>query len=317
MKSENIMEMKFGKPQSVGNMTMIPIVSNTEFTEMSEEMLFHISNDNDYSHLTLKNADNKYVIVPQGTSFITKQEAQDRAILSAHVIKPGKENIVNVGCVESSQGGHISSGTEETTFIPATIRIPAMEKDDVNHNYDVLWKDIEKYTKNAGIASSSHINTFYNHFEKELEEFVASFENVDKQIGAVIIINNQVVGIEIFPNYQNWIKVWRNLIRDSYGADAISMIKQNKVIAIRPIINLDKISDIETLEIEMNKITTETLKLLKQIVNDTINNEIQELSQFNRVDDFAINNISMGEMKGQIIKKSDKPIYVTLMKSIV
>lgn len=309
---------QFGKPQNVGNMVVIPLISNTEHTDVSEDMLFHISKDSDYAHLTLSNPEDRPSIVPQGATYITKQSAQDRTVLSANVIKPKKEKIVNVGCVESGQGGYISEGTEEFTFVPPTIRAVAMEKDSEDHdNYEILWKDIEKYMKKIGMKGiRAHISDFYRQFKKELDEFVASFEPVDKQVGAVILINNQVRGIEIYPNYKSWKKVWRGLIRDCYGAEALAFIKKERVVGYKPIINIDKINSLKDLEIETGKVIIKHLEFVREKVDPIINEEL-ESETVNEVDDFTIDSIRIKDLVGQAIKKGDNLIYITAIKGMI
>lgn len=310
---------KFGKPQNVGNMIVVPIVSDTECLEVSEDMLFHIASDTDYAHLTLKNADNRPVVIPQGTSYLTKQKAQDRTILSAHVIEAAKEETVNVSCVESSQGGNLETGTEDFTFIPASIRIPAITKEQPGHSeYNVLWKDIEEYMKKIGIGPGrAHINDFYTHFKKELDEFIASFEPVDKQIGAVILINNVVVGVEIFPNYGSWKKIWRKLIRDSYGADAMALIKKETVIGMKPFVNLDKVNSMEELEEQSKKVIVKNLEFVQKTLEPLIDTDLTQKTLNEVDDDFVIKNIKIGELTGQLVTKSDTIIYVTAMKSLL
>ena len=299
---------KLGMPQSAGNMTIIPITAEVQDTDISGEMVLSVARDTDYSRLTLKNIDDKPVIVPQGSFF--KGKGQDRAMLKASIIGPGSEKTLQVGCVEPSEGGHISIGSKDYTFIPARLRVPALVKPATSYN--VIWDDIKKYLEDAGLRGGNAINVFYSNFNKELDEFVAQFEPVDKQIGAIIIINNQIAGIEIYPNYQAWSKVWRLLLRDSYGADAIALIRQKQIAAYKPIIDLDKIEKFEDLEREVLGVKANFITFMKELVDTVLDEEFatntRETSNI-----FKVNDVQSQSLIGQMILKNERVVYVSLL----
>lgn len=321
MKLKTLMEerkMKFGIPQTAGNMIVVPIISETQNLDISEDMLFSIKSDSDYAHLTLQNTEDRDIIVPQGTSYMNKQSAQDRIVLSANVIKGKTDKTVNVGCIESSQGGHMAQGTEDETFISSTIRSYAMDKDKQLHTeYDILWDDIKAYNKKLGVNyGRSHINDFYNEFNHDLERNASHFEKVKNQIGGVIIINNIVAGIEMFPNFKSWSKVWRKIIRDSYGADALVLVKQNKAVGFRPFIDVDRIDDIKKLEEEVINIIIKTNDNIIGIVNTVIEKEFT-IDDFSVVGDYSITNFVISKLRGQSVKKGTDVVYLTAVGKVV
>jgi len=311
-------EMRFGLPQVAGNMVVIPIVSDTQNVEISEDMLFNISSDSSYESLTLSNDDTKPVIVPQGASYINKQTAQDRAVLSAEVIEVNKSKVVNVSCIQSSQGGHMSTGTKEFRFIPATLRIKAIEKDEHSSHseYSLLWKDIEEYKKLVGLDGRAHMSDFYEKFEKSLEEFIAPFERIEKQIGAVVFINNKIAGVEIYPNYKSWNNVWKKLIRDTYGSEAIAFIKNKRAVALRPKINIDNVTDFDSLEVEAKTVINDITNNLKEIIDVVIEEDVEE-TEVNKVGTYIINNLLTHTFIGQYIKTGEDIVYVTAMHSSI
>jgi hypothetical protein len=58
-----------------------------------------------------------------------------------------------------------------------------------------------------------------------LDEFVAEFECVPRQIGAIILVDDQVVGVERAPSHAYWQSVWPCLIRECYGSLAIRVAR--------------------------------------------------------------------------------------------
>ncbi len=318
---ELLKNIKIQTPQIAGNQIVIPLTTTKPLTDVSEEMLISIVSDTDYSHLTLKNDDGKPVIVPQGSAWITKKSGQDRATLKVNVVDCSERKKVNVGCVQSSQGGGITgTDADELRFIPASIRKAAIEKDPNtgNHDYSIIWTDIEEYMKRLGITSGrAHIHDFFDHYKKELETFIAPFEKVKNQVGAIILINNKVIGIELYPNYGSWSKIWKKLIRDSYGSEAICLIKNKQAVSFRPFVEADKVTDIASLRDEVKKVKAKSTEFIVGKVNPTLEYDITERQKGVSVN-FNISTIRMAKlgMVGQIVKKGDEVYYLSLFRGV-
>ena len=319
---ELLKNVKLQNPQIAGNQIVVPLTSETPLTDVSEDMLISITSDTDYAHLTLKNNNGKPVIVPQGSAWITKKEGQDRATLKVNVVDCTKSKKVDVGCVQSSQGGGIQgTETDELRFIPATIRHAAMKKHTASSghdNYSIIWNDIESYMKKLGIKSGrAHIHDFYDHYKKELEEFIAPFEKVENQVGAVILLNNEVVGIELYPNYGAWNKIWRKLIRDSYGSEAIALIKNKQAVSFRPILEADKISSMADLKAEVTKVKVKTTEFIVDKINPILDYTITSQQSGTSVS-FKINTINLTKLGliGQTEEKNGKIYYLSLFRGV-
>lgn len=63
-------------------------------------------------------------------------------------------------------------------------------------SYNKLWDSISAFNREMGVQVAGHLEFFLKHFCKELDEFVAEFECVPRQIGAIILVDDQVVGVE-------------------------------------------------------------------------------------------------------------------------
>lgn len=299
------------QPQIVANQIVVPLTTDKPNNDISSEMTLKVVNDSDYSKLTLKNTDSKPAIALQGSRFETDGKGQDRTVLSANIIESESEKTLAVGCIQPSEGSHIESGTETTGFIPASLRVPALDRKD-NGSYDVIWGDIRKYLGEIGVQGDS-LRDFYKEFKKELDEFVAQFENIDKQVGAIVLINNEIVGLELYPNYNSWMKVWRPLIRDSYGADAIKAIKKGTVIALKPSIDLDKVASMSDIKKQVEDINIRNITTIANKVKAVVDSEFRVTSQQN-VGDFVVNTINNTSFKGQFITKNDVVVHCSLLR---
>ena len=307
--------------QNAGNQIVIPLIAEEELTDVSSDMLVEIAHDTDYAKLSLQNKDEgKPVIIPQGTAFISKKAGQDRATLKVNVVDCQKYKTVDVACIQSSESSHFEKGMDEFTFIPTSIREKAMEKhkDGPGHsNYSMLWDDISSYMKKLGMEGQrSHIHDFYDYFKKELDEFIAPFEKVSNQVGAIILINNKVVGIELYPNYGSWSKVWRKLIRDSYGAEAVGLIKQKKTVGFKPYIEADNITTIADLKAEVDNVKKVSMEFIMEKVNPILEKTV-ESEQTSVSVNFKINTLKVSGFVGQSVEKDGKLYYLSLFRGMV
>ena len=65
-------------------------------------------------------------------------------------------------------------------------------------------------------------------YNDKLSEFVAQFECLPKQTGAIVLIDDKVVGVEIAPNPEYWAEVWEPLIRACYGSETVRRLLLKK-----------------------------------------------------------------------------------------
>jgi len=302
--------MKFQPPQVVGNMTVIPITSVAPLEGLSSEMLIQITSDTDYSRLVLKNIDDKPVIVPSGLRFSSKT-GQDRVVKSTSVIEPDTEEDMDVGCIEPSESSHIPEQQGDFSFVPVRLRIPTLDKRS-DQSCSTIWEDIKTYLSDAGVGGDS-VRHFFKTFEKELDDFVAQFEPVPNQIGAAVLLNNQLVGIEVYPNHGAWLKVWRLLIRDSYGADALVLIKKRNIIAFKPTINLDKIHSFADLKAEVVQVkvdlSSNIVKIMDEILEKQVTTDEPSLSA-----GYEVSTVQAGGFTGQLVTKDQKLAYFSLLR---
>jgi len=220
-----------GRTQTVGHMSVIPLID--EGDAQDDDFAppdFHVETSN-YGTVQVRNTDStRPSIVPTGAGWVTRERAQDHAVPSAFLVKAnGRKSIETAMCIEDSQGGYIRDQKAITMLVlPASIRSHALS---MRHRqgYDKIWPHIRSLNKESGVPhTGGHLTYFLKHFEKQLDEFVAEFELVPKQIGAIILLGENVVGVERAPNMAFWERVWEPLIRVCYGSLAIQYQKRHR-----------------------------------------------------------------------------------------
>jgi len=212
-----------GRRQTVGHMEVIPIINEQNPNDESFSPPEVEIGTTDYGTVRVHNNTDQPTVVPTGAGWVVKEAAQDHAIGSA-VILPGKSEIkiTTARCIQQSQGGHISKQAHDMLILPMALRPQALSTRKET-GYDKLWGAIDEFndTYQNLAGRDAHLEFFLKSFKKELDEFVAEFELVPNQVGAIVMVNGTIVGIERAPSVEFWNTLWEPLIRVCYGSLAI------------------------------------------------------------------------------------------------
>ena len=240
-------------PQSVGNMTVIPLTApDSEYHDVGDIGEVELDRDTSYSSLHLRTRGSKVTIVPNGLTYITKEAAQDRAVHSAHLLKGTKE--VGAFCVQSSQGGHMRGNQREARklrLLPQSLRYKAFQKRG-STSYSELWNSLGAYNRSMGL-SGDFLTTYFDNFAGQLDQFVAQFEVVPQQRGAIVLINDEVVGLEIAPNEKAFEAIWEPAILDCYGSEALRVREKAKPAKADILEDVDDLDDLAIMVDQLGK----------------------------------------------------------------
>lgn len=238
--------------QNVGNMTVIPIISDTEFTNVANVNEVTFKEDVDYNRLKFANSSGDIGITLQGWSIIeSKQHAQDRTLPYAHLVKAGSSKLIPANCIQHTQAGHFDPkrwDQDDFMILPPSLRATALAKSSHRDSeVGALWNSLRSWVRGVD-CNSNGLKSFYSKFEDRLEQFVAQFEPVEKQLGSVVLINNEIVAIDIVPKYDTWKRMWRTIIRDSYGGEAVRVAENEGAKVNNPVMDLNEINTIDDLD---------------------------------------------------------------------
>ena len=214
---------RMGSVQSVGVMDVLPIIDTGGVQDEGFAPPRFSSGTRNYGSVRVQNLDaSRPTIVPTGSGFVTREYAQDHAVPSAYLIGPGEDKTLEGAmCIQETQGGLIPQSEQtQLVILPAALRAPALAMRN-EREYSRLWEDIRKFLAAYEIHTAGNLVEFLRRYEKQMDQFVAEFELVPDQIGAIISINGSVVGIERAPNVEFWETLWTPLVRVCYGSMAI------------------------------------------------------------------------------------------------
>lgn len=301
--------------QNIANMTVIPIVSDIEFTPIADISNIRIKRDIQYNKIEFENISENIGILLQGYTIFSYQKAQDRTIPYAHLIKSKMSKRIPANCVQQSQCGLLNEKKlrqEEFKILPTTLRARAlMHSTFTNAKTSALWDDLDHF--NPGIDTRRDgLISFYNKFKTQLNEFVASFEPVDNQLGSIVLINDQIAAFDVVPNYKNWLLIYRSLIRDSYATEAIRVIQNKKIKSLISVIDDENITDIFSLEKAYKKSTNEFYKRINDIVEQNIELEV-DYKTLDQIADLNLVKIKSQQYIGCAVFHGQHVIYLSLV----
>jgi hypothetical protein len=215
-----------GPTQSVGQMSVIPLLGEDSDTFAPPEVEVGTTT---YGSVHLRNDADRPTLIPPGAGWVVAQKAQDHALGGGALLRPGETRQIDTAmCIQQGQGGLIGRAKHELLILPAALRATALG---VRHVKDFrkLWEGIQAFNKSYGIEQvGGHLEFFVRAFQKELDQFVAEFEVVPRQIGAIILVGGQVAGVERAPSAAFWKTVWGPLVRVCYGSLAIKVARESK-----------------------------------------------------------------------------------------
>ncbi len=216
-----------GPMQSVGQMQVIPLLrsnpgeDDATFAPPTLEV-----GTQGYGTVLLRNVNELPTIVPPGAGWVVKQRAQDHALAGGTFLRPGEQKVVKTAmCIQQTQGGLIAQAKHALTILPAALRAKALSLRHVE-DFRKLWEAIGTFNGDLGVTGGgNNLVAFLDAFRKQLDEFVAEFEIVSHQIGAIILVGGEIVGIELAPSTAYFRAVWEPLVRVCYGSLAVSVSK--------------------------------------------------------------------------------------------
>ena len=213
-----------GPAQSVGQMSVIPLLGEDDDTFAPPVLEVGTTG---YGTLHLRNDAGRPTVVPPGAGWVVVQRAQDHALGGGALLRPGESRTIDTAmCIQQSQGGLIARARHELLILPAALRAKALSVRRVV-DFRKLWEGIGAFNKGLGIEQTGgHLEFFLRTFQRQLDAFVAEFEVVPRQVGAVVLVGGRVAGVERAPSAAYWKAVWGPLIRVCYGSLAIKVARE-------------------------------------------------------------------------------------------
>ena len=191
----------------------------------------HIVEINEGGHvpeLKIVNEGERSVLLLDGEELLG---AKQNRVLNLTILAPAHRTcVVPVSCVESGRWRHVSRDfaaspraqfaegrAEKMRHVTSSLRADGSRSSDQRE----VWSRIaEKSARLGAVSDTSAMSAMYETCHVSLEEFVAAFTPVERQVGAVFFVNGRAAGLELFDAPRTWRTLAPKLIR-SYALDAL------------------------------------------------------------------------------------------------
>lgn len=299
-----------GRMQSVGYMQVIPLISELEDTRFSVPSELEIGTRG-YGSMEFSNPTPEIAIVPCHAGVVTKQLAQDHAMSHVGILKARETKTFNTAmCIQQTQGGLISKMKHRLLILPFQVREDALDVRKQS-SHGKLWTSLSTLNEKTGIrGGGGHLVRFLEKFEKQLDQFVAEFECVPRQVGAIVLIDGEVVGVERAPSHKYWKDIWPSMIRECYGSIAIQTAL-DKGEAKPPATRIPlkaKINSLDDLVSALDQVEKDEDEKTKKVVREMISDEF-EAEKEEVVAGLTALTLRHKQFVGQVIKDDERIVY--------
>jgi hypothetical protein len=300
-----------GRMQSVGHMQVIPLLGDDDDRFAAPEVEVRTTS---YGTVELRHDGDRPTIVPPGAGWVVEQAAQDHAI-GGGVLLAGKTQvtITTARCIQRSQHGYIAAAKHPMLVLPAALRAQALaiRKDT---GFDKLWAPIAQFNEGLGVTAAGHLEYFLRRFKVELDQFVAEFELLPRQLGAIVLVDGRIAGVERTPSSSFWRALWEPLIRVCYGSLAIQRGQGNTA---PPLTRVPLASHgartIAQLRLALAESQARERRVVAAVIQQLRDVDLHAAKQADQVLDRAqLITLASTELAGQIVREGDQVAYASL-----
>ncbi|MBN9122286.1 MAG: hypothetical protein J0I06_24630 [Planctomycetes bacterium] len=304
-----------GRVQSVGTMQVVPLVSDFGDDRFAPPTEARVGTSG-YGNLVVANPADRALLVPAGAAYVVAQKAQNHALPSAGCVpKQTTRTFDTAVCVQQTQAGYIAEGQHELMLLPAALRRAAhparLEKD-----FRRLWPAIGEFNTAAGLESTGgHLEKFFEKFRTELDHFVAEFEPVPKQVGAVVLVNGAVAGVERSPSADYFRAVWKPLVRECYGSMALVAARAGAPAVPCARVPLRPAASLDDLEAALAEAEVEERRRVGALLDGVLTAELSVTTD--EGGEIVVEGLGGNDQPfvGQCVRAGDRVLYCSLIAS--
>jgi len=240
-----IEEVSLGEPTVYGQMAMFPLLDKEEST--IDYLTLDESIANGYAYVTeideggsvpeLKflNSSEKRIFLMEGEELVG---AKQNRTLNISLLAPAEKEItIPVTCVESgrwaydsprfktSNRAHFSRGRREKM---ASVSEFMNYSDRPEANQSEVWDEIsEKAKRMKSHSRTGAMGDIFEDHGARVSDYVKAFTAVENQSGMLVMVGDDIVGLDLFDNKESLKKLMPKLVR-SFALDAIELNTRKK-----------------------------------------------------------------------------------------
>jgi hypothetical protein len=294
-------------------MQVVPLLSDLEDERFVSPTQALVSTTG-YGKLVFRNPTPWLLLVPCHAGYVVKESVQDHAMShAAFVPAQAHKRFDTAVCIQATQPGLIREGSYRMMVLPYALRESALAVRR-KEKYDRLWPAISALNREIGLPDQGDLAIFLRRFQRELDQFVAEFECVPEQVGAIVLIAGRVVGVERCPSRAYFASVWDALLRECYGSQAVRMAQQSAQPEV-PTTRVPLRSEIDSLD-DLARALDEARAAEDEAARDQVRALLDlpfRVEVEDELDDLRLETLRNDQLVGQIVRAGQRVCYASLV----
>lgn len=301
-----------GQPLRYGYLGMIPLFGSEcgKGHYALPETALSLDKVTDYGKMILKNSADRPAIVPLNLGYF-QLGAQNHAMCISWVISAGEQKeFKDACCIQEAQGGYIKDSDDRFIVLPHSLRKNALELKG-KEEYGKLWKSIATFNTQLGLKERGHLDEMKQAFQPELLQTVYHLEPQPNQTGAVFLLNDEVVGIELAPDAAFWAELHTPLVMYCYAPLRLVETHANRPATKGEALNINDLTSLEMLKGRYEALQQKRVKTAETILAELGEvNYSSAKEQENK--DNRLYTVKAGAFAGQMVMKGNQVVYASL-----
>lgn len=240
-----LLTLRVGEPGEFRNLKVFPIFSSypvvngytllDDAVKTGKFVVKEVSEAGSVPNLKVINQLDEDVLILDGEALVGAK--QNRIVNTTIIIGKMKEVVIPVSCVEQGRWRYSRSNfrsgdaplysalrMKKSRSVTESLRADMSFRADQNE----IWDDIAEKSVRFSVNSDTHdMHDIYKDREEELKKYEESFNPEPGQTGFVAVINNEVVGCDIFGRKNILPRVYKKLLK-GYILDALDRNVKNR-----------------------------------------------------------------------------------------
>ena len=240
-----IEEVSLGEPTVHGQMAIFPLLDKEEsvldYLTLDEAIasgyahVTEVDESGDVPELKFRNSSDKRIFLMEGEELVG---AKQNRTLNLSILAPAEREItIPVTCVESGRWSYNSErfdSSDRVHYSRGRRKKMASVSESMNFcnrteaNQSAVWYEISsKELRMKSFSPTSSMGAIFEKNKGRLSDYVKAFTAIENQAGMLVMVGDDIVGLDLFDNKETLKKLMPKLVR-SFALDAIELNTRKK-----------------------------------------------------------------------------------------
>ncbi len=235
--------LQLGEVQQFKNLSMVPVNSDyddgLDYITLGEALgagsieIREVSEGGSVPELRVVNRAGKMVLILDGEELVGAK--QNRIVNTTILVAADAEIVIPVSCVEQGRWTYKSDvfSSKQRMMSPLIRQVKARDVSAslrstgrYRSNQSAIWDEVAGLASRRGAVSESmDMDLVFDKEAPAIRKYIDRFAPIACQIGALFLVNGQVVGMDAFGKAETFSRVFNNLLQ-GYALDAVDRFEK-------------------------------------------------------------------------------------------